>query len=77
MMAAKHEATNTEALVWYFTFGVDHPLQGKVQPVRGSYQEAREKMFAIYGHNWCSQLSRQEAAEQIGAYGYQLLPEVE
>lgn len=75
-MGSGHHAADMAGTVWYFTFGVDHPLKGKIQPVRGCYEQARQKMFDIYGTNWSSQLGPISAAEQIGIYGYELLPEV-
>ena len=63
--------------VWYFTFGIGHPLKDKIQPVRGSYRQARQTMFAIYERNWCSQYGPEEAQELITKYHYQPLPEVQ
>ncbi len=69
--------------VWYFTFGVGHAYANYVQPIIGDYEAAREKMFAIWGHNWCSQRRRDEiniinlGRELLGQKAYQFLPEVQ
>ena len=41
--------------IWIFTFGLDHPLKNKVQPVTGSFEQARVKMTSLYGDKWACQ----------------------
>lgn len=68
--------------VWIFTFGITHPLRNKVQPIRGSYEDARAKMFELYGKKWAFQYHMAELDELNKARGtrleppYELLPEV-
>lgn len=39
-----------------FTFGGNHPLEGKCQPIFAkNYSEARSKMIEIYGTTWAFQ----------------------
>ena len=43
---------------WYFTFGSDQVHAGKVQPIVASgSNDARAKMFEMYGPAWCFQYS--------------------
>lgn len=40
---------------WVFTFGCGHPHVGTYVKIRGTYNQAREKMVAKYGLNWAFQ----------------------
>ena len=42
---------------WIFTFGYGQPNEGHYVKIYGSYDEARQKMFAKYGANWAFQYS--------------------
>ena len=49
---------------WYFTFGCGQLHAGRVQPiVAESYDEARAKMFQMYGGAWCFQYSNEDWAD--------------
>lgn len=61
---------------WYFTFGLAHPFKKCIQPIRGSYEKAREMMFEIYGINWAFQYGEDKGQELMAKYRYQLLPEI-
>jgi hypothetical protein len=44
-----------------FTFGIGTPLGKRYQPIlANNYEEARSKMFAIYGSNWAGQYTEDE-----------------
>lgn len=46
---------------WLFTFGGNHHLEGKCQPVYAeSYGEARKIMIETYGTTWAFQYSEKE-----------------
>jgi hypothetical protein len=46
---------------WYFTFGVGQTNSGKVQPIKAQDSEqARTKMFDVYGKEWCWQYSQED-----------------
>ena len=60
--------------IWYFTFGVDTPLGDRIQPVEGTYDDARELIFAAYGRKWSMQYSEAEGKEQIKKYNYIEMP---
>lgn len=69
--------------IWYFTFGVEHPYADYVQPIIGDYDAARDKMFQLHGHAWCSQRRQDEldminlGRDLLGLPPYQFLPEVQ
>jgi len=68
--------------VWIFTFGLNHPLKNKVQPIIGDFEKARTKMLELYGDKWAFQYHICELdALNFGRYRrleppYELLPEV-
>lgn len=44
-----------------FTFGGNHPLEGKCQPIYAkSYNEARNKMIEIHGMSWAFQYTNED-----------------
>lgn len=45
---------------WRFTFGDNHAHPGYCQPIIGTFQSARHKMFELYGDQWCMQYSEKE-----------------
>lgn len=59
---------------WYFSFGVGHPLGRKMQPISGTYDHARDKMFEAYGTKWCGQYNAAAAMEMADRHGYTMLP---
>ncbi len=65
--------------VWFFTFGVDHPLKKHVQPVHAPDADAaRLKMLDTYGQKWCSQLDGTQFAETDQRHGpYSFLPAID
>lgn len=55
---------------WFFTFGGGHPLfKGKYVKINGTYEHAREVMFAVFGRNWSHQYAEADKAECIDRYG--------
>lgn len=48
---------------WIFTFGGGHAHPGRYVKIRGSYGEARKKMFDKYGDKWCFQYSEEKWEE--------------
>ena len=62
--------------VWYFTFGLGHPLKKHAQPVHAQDAEAaRLKMLAVYGDKWDGQYDGERFAALDKKYGpYQFLP---
>lgn len=59
--------------MWYFTFGLDHPFANYVQPINGSSEEARLRMFQVYGRNWGFQYTEAEMKDKP----YKKLPVME
>jgi hypothetical protein len=48
---------------WYFTFGIGDPLyQGRYIVFHGTFDEARDQMFAHFGSKWAFQYASAEAA---------------
>ena len=45
---------------WYFTFGTGQKHAGKYVKIVGTAQEAREKMFEVFGRNWSWQYSQKQ-----------------
>ena len=45
---------------WIFTFGVGQQHEGKYVRIRGTYGEARQKMFDLFGDKWAFQYSEKE-----------------
>lgn len=45
---------------WIFTFGCGHDHAGKYVKIRGTFKQARNKMFKKYGDKWCWQYSEKE-----------------
>ncbi len=60
------EDTLTQAekpvLDWYFTFGCGQAYAGHYHVIRGTHEEAREKMFHRFGAKWAMQYDSAEAA---------------
>lgn len=46
--------------VWRFTFGCGQHNAGYCQPILGTFESAREKMFSMYGPEWCFQYSEKQ-----------------
>lgn len=40
---------------WAFTFGVGHGLRNYYVVIEGTYEEARKRMFELFGKHWCGQ----------------------
>jgi hypothetical protein len=45
---------------WIFTFGCGQQHAGKCVRIKGTYGEARAKMFELFGAEWCFQYSAKE-----------------
>lgn len=45
---------------WIFTFGCGQKYEGKYVRIRGTYEQARAKMFERYGSEWAFQYSEEE-----------------
>lgn len=48
---------------WIFTFGCGQENAGKYVKIRGTFQEARAKMFEKYGEEWAFQYSEKNWEE--------------
>lgn len=48
---------------WIFTFGYGQQHAGKYVKIRGTYEQARKKMFEKYGKGWSFQHSEKEWEE--------------
>lgn len=67
---------------WIFTFGCGQKHGGYYVKIKGSYDQAREKMFKKYGKDWCFQYSleewqKYEAEEKAGTLRYKLEKQLE
>lgn len=45
---------------WIFTFGSGQPNEGKYVVFHGTFGEARQKMFDLFGSRWAFQYSEEE-----------------
>ena len=45
---------------WRFTFGCGQAHYGYCQPIIGTFNSARKKMFELYGAEWAFQYSEEE-----------------
>lgn len=68
---------NDKEQYWYFTFGYGHENAGYCVKIKGSYGEARQKMFDRFGDQWCFQYSEEEwkkyeKKKAAGTLGYPL-----
>lgn len=50
--------------VWYFTFGCGQEHAGHYVKIKGTFSEARAKMFDRFGDKWAFQYSEQEWNEK-------------
>lgn len=48
---------------WIFTFGSGQLYAGYYVKIRGTFDEARAKMFEKYGDEWCFQYSEKKWEE--------------
>lgn len=48
---------------WVFTFGCGQRHAGHFVRLSGTHDEAREKMFRLFGEEWCWQYSEEQWAE--------------
>ena len=57
------ESENDVDETWVFTFGCGQKHEGKYVRIKGTYEEAREKMVEKYGLAWAFQYSEEEWSE--------------
>lgn len=48
---------------WIFTFGCGQKHAGRYVKIRGTFNQARKKMFEKYGEDWCFQYSEKKWEE--------------
>ena len=69
-----------EPKYWIFTFGCGSPKAGMATKIFGTYDEARQKMFEIYGDKWAFQYSEENweemKADRIRMYPMSRITEV-
>lgn len=53
----------SECNEWVFTFGFGQPSAGHCVRIKGTFDEARAKMFKKYGTEWSMQYSAEEWAQ--------------
>ena len=53
---------------WHFTFCIGSDLGKKYTMIKGTYNEARDKMFNSWGKHWAFQYSEKEFAGQAEKY---------
>ena len=58
---------------YIFTFGVGTPFKGRYVEIEGTYNEAREAMFDMFGSKWAFQYAPTKGAELIARFGYKQL----
>lgn len=51
---------------WYFTFGFGQEHENCFTVIEGTYEEARDKMFKIYGDKWAFQYSEKQWFNEQG-----------
>lgn len=56
----KMDKYTEEKKTWIFTFGSGQPYEGKFVRIHGTYGEARDKMFSLFGDTWAFQYSEEE-----------------
>ena len=52
----------SEVKVWCFTFGCGQKYANHYVIIKGTFSEAREKMFKYFGTEWCFQYESKEQA---------------
>lgn len=52
--------TNEKEQMWRFTFGCGQKHEGYCQPIIGTFNSARRKMFEVHGTKWGFQYSEEE-----------------
>lgn len=52
--------TKSNEEYWIFTFGCGQSNEGKYVKIYGSFNEARAKMFDMYGDRWALQYSAEQ-----------------
>lgn len=60
--------------IWYFSFGIGMDNAGKMQPIRGTCEQARAKMIQLYDKEWCSQYDFAQGRDVASQYRYTMLP---
>lgn len=55
--------------IWYFTFGIGHPLAWRYVRLRGTVESSRELMCTIFGTNWARQYGQSEGRERTSRPG--------
>lgn len=50
---------------WVFTFGCGHEHEGHYVKIKGTFEEARAKMFERYGNAWAFQYSEEAWEEAV------------
>lgn len=60
LMCGGPEEDEEEPQWWYFTYGVDHEYSNYYTKIKGTYHDARAKMFELHGDKWCWQYSEDE-----------------
>lgn len=63
---------------WYFTFGFGQPHEGYYRVFKGTFSQARKKMFEAHGQVWSFQYSEKDwilknGKTQAEEYGYKEL----
>lgn len=48
---------------WIFTFGCGQPNAGCYVKIKGTYSDARDKMFEMFGDKWAFQYTEEEFLE--------------
>jgi hypothetical protein len=61
---------NHQAL-WYFSFGLAHPLAKTIIVISGTEESSREQMIAVYGTNWAFQYTQAEGERLMEKYSLQ------
>ena len=59
------EEVNDPNGVWYCTFGCGQKHAGHYVKIKGTFEDAREEMFARYGKEWCLQYSEKQWNEWV------------
>ena len=55
--------------IWYFTFGIGHPLAWRYVRLRGTVESTRELMISIFGTNWARQYAQSEGRKRTSRPG--------
>jgi hypothetical protein len=62
---SKYNNDKDDKMKWYFTFGHGHEHFGKYIIIEGEFNEARKRMFSMFGSKWSMQYDEVKGKEIV------------